>query len=212
MTPSDPLVICTAWNPAFAELGKLCSESIAQHIKRVEERGGSGLTMVTRLIPEDYPRPASWFKLDLIKELLQTNPHVLWIDGDALLIDQGDIRDELSPLVVLEIASDQNGPNGGVMSWNANADRHNQVLDWVSSQYERFKDDPWWEQKPLQEAMNVDKSWWGNLPKNVMNCYTDELCPQTRILHLAGFETPQKIKMMEAFSFGLRRNGWGGKK
>lgn len=213
MTSADPLVICTAWNAKFAKLGELCSESILQHIRRVEARGGSGITFVSQLIPDNYPRPASWFKIPFIKELLQTNPHVLWMDCDALMMDQGDIREVFGEHPApLQISEDENGVNCGVMAWHQDGGHSVQQLQNIENLYEEFKDHQWWEQGAIQKLMTgSEPAWWGILPKPIFNAYTSELCPETRILHLAGFELDQRIKIMEAMEISIRRNGWGRK-
>lgn len=212
MTSDEPLVICTAWNSAFAKHGEICSESIQQHIRRVEENGGAGLRFVSRLIPDDYPRPPSWWKIGFIKELLQhAAPHVLWIDCDALLIDQGDIREGLDGYPPLHIAADINGVNGGVMLWNAQPSAF-QKLDEIEVSSEQFLTHKWWETAALHSMMaNTTKGdeWWSLAPKQVFNAYTSEICPETRIVHYPGFSPEDKLKLMEAQIIAIRRNGHG---
>lgn len=212
---TEPLVICTAWNSAFSKLGELCSESVLQHIRRVESREGSGITFVSRLIPDDYPRAPSWFKLDLIRELLVDHPNVLWIDCDALLIDQGDIRECLSSDFILQISQDGNGINCGIMKWSGDSIATPTILNHVESLYEVFKDDKWWEQAALKKVIDDDvivgaPCWWQFIPKHVFNAYTSDICPETRIVHYPGFSFDEKLKLMEAQEIAIRRNGHGG--
>ena len=43
---------------------------------------------------EGDPRPISWHKLPLMRELLEAHDHVLWVDADALWVDtRHDIRE-----------------------------------------------------------------------------------------------------------------------
>ena len=214
MSTDEPLVICTAWNSAYAKIGEICSESILQHIRRVESNGGTGITFVSRVIPDDYPRPASWFKLELIRELLQSNPNVLWIDSDALLIDQGDIREALWDGADLMISRDENGLNCGVMGWRASEPSLELLgkLDALSGEYLNHQ---WWETGAMNKLYNTGE--WGSaklvpMKKEEFNSYTNELCPATRIIHFAGFPYDDRIKLMESQAIGIRRNGHGPKR
>ncbi len=210
MTNTEPLVICTAWNAVMAKHGELCSESILQHIRRVEANGGTGITFQSRLIPEDYSRPPSWFKLDLIKELLATSPHVLWIDTDAVMVDQDDIREVWADGGDLLISSDENGLNCGVMGWNA-SENSNALLTQLSGLYDEFKDHPWFETAAIQKIYKEGSSGAHliGMPKSVWNCYSNEINPRTSIIHFAGFKKDEQLKLMEAFEIAIRRNGWG---
>ena len=216
MSPTEPLVICTAWNSAYAKIGEICSESILQHIGRVEAGGGTGITFVSRLIPDDYPRPPSWFKLELVRELLATNPRVLWIDCDALLVDQTDIRlfFGIFDMADLLISRDENGLNAGVMGWKSGGPA-NELLDKVEGLSGEFLNHLWWETAALNKL--YQEGSWGSAqiieaPKEAFNAYTSELCPATRILHFAGFPYDDRIKLMEAWGIAVRRNGWGSKR
>lgn len=207
---TEPLVICTAWNAAMAKHGELCSESILQHIRRVEARGGTGITFVSQLIPDDYPRPPSWFKLSLVAELLKDNPHVLWIDVDALLLDQGDIREgmDLSELYPLQLCEDDNGLNAGVMWWNKGI-RADLLLSRIESLSAEFMNHTWWETAAFNKDCVEHHEDYTLLRKDIYNSYTNELSQLTKILHFAGFSNEDRIKLMEAFEIALRRNGQG---
>lgn len=213
MTTPEPLVICTAWNSAFSKQGEFCSESILQHIRRVEERGGSGITFLSQLIPDDYPRPPSWYKLSLIDKLLMDNPHVLWVDADTLLIDQGDIREgmNLSPQMPLQITWDENGINAGVMWWNQGGDAPGLLkrIEDLSGEHLNHK---WWETAAMQRDFRDNPEDYLEIEKVVYNAYTNEINPRTKIVHYAGFKNDQRLKLMEAQEIAIRRNGHGPKR
>ncbi len=209
---TEPLVICTAWNAKYSKLGELCSESILQHIRRIESRGGSGVTFVSQLIPDDYPRPPSWYKLLFIADLIQSNPHVMWIDCDALLVDQGDIREGLKPNAPLMICEDCNGLNGGVMFWNQGLEA-SALLDRIEALSDEFMNHRWWETAAMQKDLPSHPQDYQILDKSTYNAYSNELCPTTKILHFAGFhENDDRSRLMEAFGIMVRRNGHGPKK
>ncbi len=210
MTTTDPLVICTAWDKNMSRHGELCSESILQHIRRVEAKGGTGITFAGRLIPDDYPRPASWYKLSLVAELLKDNPHVLWIDVDALLIDQGDIREgvNMSPNIPLQIARDVNGVNGGVLWWNQGNDATG-ILNRIEELSAQYLNDKWWETAAFNHDFALNPEDYAILEKGVFNAYSNEINPYTKIIHWPGFSNEDRIILMQAQVLGIRRNGHG---
>lgn len=173
-----------------------------------------GISFISRVIPDDYPRPPSWFKLELIRELLATNTRVLWIDCDAQLIDQWDIREVWQDGDLL-ISVDENGMNGGVMGWKSSP-ASIELLDKIESLSGEFMNHPWWETAALQKLYkegNYGSSEITLMPKEVFNAYTMEYCPSTRIIHFAGFHKgDDRIKLMEAQIIMIRRNGHGPKR
>jgi len=207
---TEPFVICTAWDKNMSKHGELCSESILQHIRRVEERGGSGITFVSRVISDDYARPASWYKLELIRELLATNPHVLWIDVDAMLIDQGDIRDgvNMSPNCPLQLCNDPNGVNAGVMWWNQGYSAEG-LLNRIEELAPQYLNDKWWETAAFNHDFALNPEDYAILEKGVWNAYSHELNPNTKIIHWPGFSNEDRIILMQAQVLGIRRNGHG---
>lgn len=199
-------IVCTAWNKAFAGVGELCLSTIQSHCAR------NAIPYKASIIPDDYPRPASWFKIDLILECLKEHGQVLWLDADCLLIDPGNIaRDAEKYIQPLSIAFDENGANGGVMLWRKS--HHSiRLLETIRDSYNPKDDGPWWEQHHIHRLMQqtpIHDQWWEVLPKWRWNAYTNELCPETRILHYAGFEIPDKITLMKAQLLAIARNGHG---
>lgn len=198
------VIILTAWDEAFSRIGKMSVDSTEKYCIR------TGMVHREAVIPEDYDRHPSWFKVDLILEYLPKADYILWMDADTLLIDSRDIRDIIED-VPLNIARDANGENCGVMAWK-NCEESLVKLHQINDAYEEFKDHKWWEQGIVQRLIRETpkcNQWWFHQPKQVWNAYTDELCPETRIIHYPGFSVYEKTKLMEAQKLAIKRNGHG---
>lgn len=193
--------ILTAYNKAFRHIGSICAHSIRTYASAQD------LNYAIEEIPEDYPRPASWAKVNLIRKHLRETDYVFWVDADALVIGRQSF-DTIAQPVTLNIAKDDNGINCGVMCWRNDRIAH-AVLEKIESYYEKYKDDPWFEQAALmqiiEESKNAEMADAALLkifyqPKHIFNAYPGEQTAETLVLHFPGMPTPEDrvVPMMEA--------------
>lgn len=182
------MLILTAFNSAYTEMGSLCVQSIARYCKLHPKA-----RFVSQLIPDDYARPASWFKVGAIRRHLPDHDFVLWIDCDALIIGKQDITQILSP-VTLNISKDKNGMNHGVATWR-NCPESLAALDRMESLSAEFLNHPWWEQAALMTF--IDEISVCYQPKEVFNAYPEDACEATQILHFPGMTNEERIPLMK---------------
>lgn len=188
--------ILTAFNKAFRHIGGICAHSIKTYA------AAQGLKAAIETIPDDYPRPASWAKVGLIRKHLKEVDYVLWIDADALVIGNGSFQTIIEP-VTLNIAKDDNGINCGVMCWK-NTPEAARTLDAIEALYDHYRDDPWFEQRALMALIEAGKPIpEGEIyyqPKHLFNAYPGEQTADTLILHFPGMPSAEdRVKpMMQA--------------
>lgn len=191
--------ILTAFNKTFHHIGSICAHSIRTYAS------AQGLKAAVEETPEDYPRPASWAKVNLIRKHLRETDYVMWIDADALIIGTGSFQTIIEPCT-LNISKDANGINCGVMCWR-NEDIAHLVLGAIDDAYQDYKDDPWFEQRALMDLIGGN---YGSIflkenqvyyqPKHLFNAYPGEQTADTLVLHFPGMPTPEDrvVPMMEA--------------
>jgi hypothetical protein len=104
----------------------------------------------------DRARPPAWAKVPLIRDALDRYDLVLWIDADAVIVDdREDIAAELRPDAQLGLVRHRRDgeliPNTGVMLWRS-GDFSRALLDrvWASK---RYLNHPWWENAALLDAL-----------------------------------------------------------
>lgn len=183
------MIIATAFNRLFAPCGDLCVESLKKYTALFPRH-----EFMAEIIPDDYPRPPSWYKVGMIRRLLRFGEQVVWIDADALIVGTADIAPMLS-LSTLNIARDANGPNCGVMAWTPTK-ASEEALDRIDAGYERHKDDKWFEQSSLMEFIGELDVFYQ--PKHIWNAYLEDRCPETLILHFPGMAGDRLAAMKEA--------------
>jgi hypothetical protein len=117
------------------------------------ERHGYELVTSTERDPR---RPPAWAKVPRLRELLETFELVLWIDADAVIVDdRKDIADELQPerqlAVVQHSYQNQLVPNTGVMLLRAGPFAR-ALLDrmWDATS---LIDHPWWDNAAFVDAL-----------------------------------------------------------
>lgn len=183
------MLFLTAYNSAFSELGDLCVRSIERNIKLVGRHH-----LVMEKIPDDFPRKASWYKLDAIRKHLADHDYVFWVDADSMVIGDLDLRAfiENAPL---NIAVDCNGVNHGVAAWK-NCPEAFCALDLMDKMYPIYKDGKWFEQHALHDIIPIlDHHVW---EKAVMNAYPEDCVEDTQILHLPGMRNAERLPLMQA--------------
>lgn len=181
------MLFLTAYNTAFQVLGELCERSIRHHISKTGKHH-----LVSERIPSDYDRPASWYKVGAILRHLPDHDYVFWIDADALLVGDFDLRSWLSP-VPLNIAYDENGPNNGVAAWK-NCKQSAAVLKLIDKLYPIYKEHPWFEQAVLHDIIDfLDHSVQ---PKEIFNAYPADMTKDSQIIHLPGMSIEERLPIM----------------
>lgn len=120
-------------------------------------------------------RGASWLKVLLLQELLQSYDEVLWLDSDVAVVRYGkNIADDLTPApmhMVVHRTADGEVPNCGV--WHLRKPAL-EILDqlWQHNSFRRSEG--WWEQAALIRVLGGDPDaaqtvtpagpLWGELP------------------------------------------------
>jgi hypothetical protein len=179
--------ILTAFNRAFHHIGSICAHSIKTYA------AAQGLKAAVEEIPEEYTRPASWAKVNLIRKHLRETDYVMWVDADALIIGTNDFKTIIEP-VTLNISKDANGINCGVMCWR-NDGQSDRILGAMDDLYERYQEDPWFEQRALmtiiegEVLLREDNVYYQ--PKHLFNAYPGEQTAHTLVLHFPGMPTPE---------------------
>lgn len=177
------MLILTAFNSQYSEIGSLCVESLMRYCRERPE-----YRFVSHMIPDNYERPASWWKVGAIRRHLPDHDFVLWIDCDAMLVGDGDLMTLIDHDATINIARDENGWNNGVTCWRR-CDEAFETLDHLEAGYEKHKDGPWFEQHVLMELEG--KITVFEQPKTIWNAYPEEirggdLTEQTAIIHFPG--------------------------
>lgn len=191
------MLIVTAFNQSYAQIGSLCVQSIMRYCRDHPE-----YRFVSHLIPDDYARPASWFKLDLIKRYLPEHDSVLWLDADAVIVGKGDLKAIMKD-ATLNISKDANGPNHGVACWKS-CHQSFDAIKRMNAAYEKHKDHPWFEQAALMEF--IDELDVNYLPKEIFNAYGEgvtgesDVCEDTVIIHWPGCGEERTKYMEEALA------------
>lgn len=181
------IAIITAYNNEMKEVGDLCWKSMQRYVKRHD-----GVRCHKAIIPDDYERPASWFKPQMIARFLPYCEFVLWIDSDALII--GDMNfNALVKKTTLNISRDLNGVNCGVMAWRQCVQSFRALtrID-MGTQH---TDHPWWDQAALMEFVDeIDVTYQ---PKEIWNAYESDRTAESMVLHFPGMDNVQRFHKME---------------
>ncbi len=92
--PKDVLII-TAYDKNYTKIGKLCEKSINLYCKKFKFR--KKIYLIPNSFKGKYNRHNAWYKVKIIKELLQLkeNKIIFWIDSDAIFSRFVDLREFL---------------------------------------------------------------------------------------------------------------------
>jgi hypothetical protein len=100
-------------------------------------------------------RPPAWGKVPLMRRLLDDVDEVLWIDADAVILDDSvDLTSEVAPdayqALVRHVTHDGDVPNTGV--WFLRGQRGRELLDavWRREEYSTHK---WWENAAVMDLL-----------------------------------------------------------
>lgn len=185
------MTIVTAFNQAFASVGEHCVKSLERYTLKFQHHKHE-----VHVIPQDYDRKPSWFKVTLLSNLLSYGNRVLWIDADAMIVGDRDI-DLMVTDHMLNIARDRNGPNCGVMMWQPTPVAI-QTLMRINSLYPQFKNHKWWEQGALMTFIDELEVFYQ--PKSIWNAYPKEVdgkgdeSDETLIIHYPGMSIEERIE------------------
>lgn len=107
--------------------------------------------------PRMLLRPASWYKVPALLDLLEDYDEVLWLDADVVICDVGrDVADEVPPdkwqALVRHHTPDGEVPNGGV--WYARPLLRDALL--AIWQRDRYLNHGWWEQAALLDLLGYE--------------------------------------------------------
>ncbi len=189
------MLIVTAHNEPFKEVAELCNTSIARYCQQ-----HPWARFQSCMIPKDYPRKPSWYKLDVIRRALPDHDYVLWLDADAMITSVNrDLREIIHPATI-NIAMDCNGINHGVVAYK-NCPEAFDALRRMESLYEEFKDDKWFEQSALMTFFDELETFIQ--PKAIWNAYGEgvtgdsDVCEDTIITHWPGMSAEERIPHMK---------------
>lgn len=181
------MLILTAFNRQMMECGVLCVRSIERYLTKHPQ-----FHFAFEAIPEEYARPASWFKVPAILKHLPAHDFVLWVDADCILSGDGNLRDMLGDST-LNIARDHHGPNNGVAAWK-NCPEAFYVLETVNRSYDKWIDAPWYEQHQIMEMEGQIQVTYQ--PKHIFNAYPEDTNSETIIRHWPGMLPSDRWPLM----------------
>ena len=167
--------------PAYLEMAAICQPSIRKYCRR-----HSFLFAFHEITSSD--RPASWYKLKILREELEKGEadHYLWVDADAVIFN---LNFDLEALArsgkEMYLARDNLNINCGV--WLLKRSAFNlKLLDTLWNMTHCLSH-PWWEQKALIELIEADYEGLRNkieyVPQQIFNAYDYGLYDQP---HKAG--------------------------
>jgi hypothetical protein len=146
-------VLCSIGAGPHAELLEISGQTFGIYA----ERHGYDLALRTELAAPE--RPASWSKVLVVQELLDTYDLVFWVDADAAIVDPSvDVADELDRRAQIGlVAHEYDGqvvPNCGVMVVRSRrAARRFLRAVWERTSYVDHK---WWENAAVLDLLGYD--------------------------------------------------------
>jgi len=109
---------------------------------------------------ESFGRPPSWGKIPLLRRLLDEYDEVLWIDSDAIVLDDSVDLSSLVPPDAYQAMAQNNLPQGGRLLnsgvWLLRGERAKEFLDHVW-QLDKWTNHGWWEQRAVIELLGFDE-------------------------------------------------------
>jgi hypothetical protein len=159
----------------------------------------------------DADRPASWYKLTLMRGLLLAGYEcVLWLDADTVIVDATEDLASRVPgpcptALVVHITPSGNIPNCGV--WFCRRDFEGTLLKLWSMTHHIHGG--WWEQAAFIELLGsvssplFRKVCWLNEQWNVVPTHANWPVRQPRILHASGMgNDPRRVQLMARWAQG----------
>ncbi|MDD3296122.1 MAG: hypothetical protein PHU64_02060 [Candidatus Omnitrophica bacterium] len=212
-TNPDKVIITTAYNFGFKQVGEICASRIRQYC------GQYNINYIIFQAEKLTSRPYSWNKLLFMNYILDkylkpdSNSWVMWIDADAVIVNNSfDLIKQVIKKVPVQtelvIAKSKSAVNAGVFLLR-NSDFIRKLLkQWWSM--EEYATHYWWEQKALISLMDEN---WENIndkvyfvPQNILNAYTygvygcvfpqGELNSESFIYHVPALPRRERIARM----------------
>jgi hypothetical protein len=187
------LLIVTGYNEAYRPAGELCVASMKRYCDRYP-----GIRYARWAMPDDYGCHPSWYKLRVLRHVLPHHDYVLWVDADAMIVGDADLREVIQPATI-NIAKDDNGINHGVVAYKNCLQSFDAILR-MELMHDEFKDHQWFEQAALMTF--IDELDVHYQPKLIWNAYPREVsgfgdvCPQTLIVHWPGMSIEERVPWM----------------
>ena len=181
------MIIITAFNEAFRPCGELCLASLISHHQRYP-----GDTYAHEVIHDDFDRPASWWKIGMIRRFLEEHDRVMWVDADTIVRGNCDLGSVMGS-ADLNVSVDDNGINCGVMAWKKSPHvmRFLEEIDADESHYLHH----WWEQAAI--SARIKEISVNFQSKDRFNAYHGDCVDESWILHWPGFQMEERIPMMQ---------------
>lgn len=164
------ICIISAYNSAFTSISDLSFRSVEIFCQKKH------FFCKRFLIPANFDRPCSWFKIKCIKEVLSSNlyDYVLWIDADAGIINNSfDLESLFKNNKDIYVSKDFNNFNFGVVAF-----KNSQVsIDFLNRIYEStdFLNHHWWEQAAFIDLYDRNYNYIQNhveiVDQNILNAY-----------------------------------------
>ena len=205
--------LCSIGHGSYEALLAMSAPTFARYAAR------HGYELVLRTDIGSDTRPAPWAKVPLILELLESHDLVLWIDADAIIVDdRDDLADEVRPgrWMYLSRMNTPEGlvPNTGVWMFTSCAESK-AFLRAVDSRT-AFTEHKWWENAAVIELLGYhfdpvrpgadneftvgvsyfDRAW---------NSIGVDPAPHPRIKHYAGLPYEERCRSLAEDVAALRR-------
>ena len=133
-------------------------ELAVQTFERYADRHGYDLVIGDG---DSFGRPPSWAKIPLLRQLLDEYDEVLWIDSDAIILDDSIDLSSVVPEGAYQAMGLTRLPQGGRLLnggvWLLRGERAKDFLDRVW-ELDRWNDHAWWEQRAVIELLGFDES------------------------------------------------------
>lgn len=183
------MLILTAYTEElFSEIGELCCRSVRNHLSKVGKHH-----FISEIIPPEYSRKPSWFKVEAIQRHLKDHDVVFWIDSDAMILGELDILPQLQE-VPLNICRDSNGINHGIVAWR-NCPESFTALRLMDNLYPTYQTHKWYEQAALMSFVNLVPHHI--LPKHIFNAYPSDRTEDSQIVHFPGTPNNKRLRLMK---------------
>jgi hypothetical protein len=136
----------------------------------------------------DYDKHPAWYKMDFILKLFEKYDSVYFIDDDAGFI-KNDVNlnnfvDKSYDICISFVQSD-NMLNTGSF-YISNNEKTKSALKYVYTLYDKYKDDPYYEQTAFNDAIKKFNLSVKLLDDKIINCTIYDRTVDTIILHLMG--------------------------
>jgi hypothetical protein len=190
--------IITAHNNRFKELASYNIPIIKNYCEYY------GYSYQIYEIPDDYPRPAAWSKIDyLIQEINnRPNQYTLWIDADAIILRHDiDLWSFIRPEKYLYLSKDNSINTGVFLIKNNGIIKKLLEQAWSMTQYLNHN---WWEQAAIIDLVNNNYLSINNyieyIPRNIFNAHNDCITDSSFIGHFPVPFLEKKIYDVKKYS------------